>query len=63
MRWRWRPGKVSLFRVKCAADDGEPDARVWFAPPGYAGQIIGQRDRRRVSEQVKQRQSGKFVTL
>ena len=34
-----------------------------FLHRGDAGQIIGQGSRRRVGEEVKQRQGGKFVTL
>lgn len=63
MRSRWRSGEISLLRAISAADDGEQGEVVLFLHRGDAGQIIGQGSRRRVGEEVKQRQGGKFVTL
>ncbi|KJG19433.1 hypothetical protein UA70_17805 [Raoultella planticola] len=57
------PGKISLLRAISVADDGEQGEGVGFLHRGDAGQIISQGGRRRVGEEIQQRQGGKFVTL
>lgn len=56
-------GKSVCFALYPPLTTANRARSLCFLHRGDAGQIIGQGSRRRVGEEVKQRQGGKFVTL